>query len=60
MVSQIGSPISSPAIVQIKVATQDKGPAEQFRDRIEEITAAQLVSAPKRIDDFIAGRIDVF
>ena len=60
MVSQIGSPISSPAIVQIKVATRDKAPAEQFRDRIEEITAAQLASAPKRIDDFIAGRIDVF
>jgi hypothetical protein len=31
-----------------------------FRDRIEEITAAQLTSAPKRIDDFIPGRIDVF
>ena len=60
MVSQIGSPISTPAIVQIKVATRDKAPAEQFRDRIEEITAAQLVSAPKRIDDFIAGQIDVF
>jgi hypothetical protein len=55
MVSQIGSSISSPAIMHIKVATRDEAPAEQFRDRIKEITAAQLASASERIGDFIAG-----
>ncbi len=60
LVSQIGTPITRPAIVRIKIATVDKAPLEKFRDRIEEITVAQLDNAHKLTDDLMSGRFAVF
>ena len=60
MVSQIGSPITSPALVQVKIATRDGSPVDKFRQRIEEVADDCVVRAPKLIDDFVTGLIDVF
>ncbi len=60
LVSQIGTPITRPAIVRIKIATVDKAPVEQFRDRIEEITVAHLDNAHNLTDDLMSGRVAVF
>ena len=47
MVSRIGSPISSPALVQVKITTRDGSPVDKFRQRIEEVTDDCVVRAPK-------------
>ena len=60
MVSQIGSPITSPALVQVKIATRDGSPVDKFRQRIEEVADDCVVRAPRLIDDFVTGLIDVF
>ncbi len=59
MVSQIGSPITSPAMVQVKIATADRTP-DEFHRQVEEVVAERVAHAPKLINDFVAGRIDVF
>jgi S-adenosylmethionine synthetase len=60
MVSQIGSPISSPALVQVKIATRDESPVDKLRRRIVEATDDCVAGAPRLIDDFVTGAIDVF
>ena len=60
MVSQIGSPISSPALVQVKIATRDESPVDKLRRRIVEVTDDCVARAPRLIDDFVTGAIDVF
>jgi S-adenosylmethionine synthetase len=60
MVSQIGAPVTSPALVDVKLATRDGIPVAQLQPRVEEITAANLNRAPKLTDDFVDGAIDIF
>jgi S-adenosylmethionine synthetase len=60
MVSQIGAPVTSPALVHVKLATRDGIPAAQLQPRVEEITAANLNRAAKLTDDFVDGAIDIF
>jgi S-adenosylmethionine synthetase len=60
MVSHIGAPVTSPALMQVKLQTRDKLPASQLRSRVEEIVAANLSRVPKLVDEFVAGAIEVF
>lgn len=60
LVSQIGQPLTSPAILQVKLATRDRTPVAQFRRRVQEISADRLDRIPKLIEDFIAGRIRLY
>jgi S-adenosylmethionine synthetase len=60
MVSRIGAPVTSPALVHIKLRTRDELPASQLRSRVEEIMAAHLSRVPKLIDEFVDGAIEVF
>jgi S-adenosylmethionine synthetase len=60
MVSRIGSPIASPAIVQTKIATRHGLQVDKFKRQIEDVIADRLARIPKLIDDFVAGTIDVF
>jgi S-adenosylmethionine synthetase len=60
MVSKIGAPVTEPAIVQIKMATVDKIPASQFKAQAEEIIAERLYNIPHLVDEFVAGRIEIF
>jgi S-adenosylmethionine synthetase len=60
MVSQIGTPVSRPTVLQIKLATRQDVPVAQLRKRIEEIAADRLAYAPRLVDDFVAGTINVF
>jgi S-adenosylmethionine synthetase len=65
MVSKIGAPVTNPAIVQIKLATVDKIPALQFTAKAEEIAAERLdniprLVIPRLVDEFVAGRIEIF
>lgn len=60
MVSRIGSPVSEPAIVQVKLATLDGAPVTRFERQTEEVVNDRLARIPKLIDDFIEGTIGVF
>lgn len=60
MVSCIGQPVASPAIVQVKVATQDASQIARFRHGIEEVVLDRLSKIDKLIDDFVAGAIELF
>ncbi len=60
LVSRIGSPVTSPAIAQIKLATQDGHPIEHFRRRVDDIVADHLHRIPTLIDNFAEGTVGVF
>ena len=59
IVSQIGHPLTKPAAMQIKLAT-DGVPIDQLRRRIEEVASNGVARIPALIDDFVTGKIDVF
>jgi S-adenosylmethionine synthetase len=60
MVSQIGAPVNKPALLHLKLRTEDGLPTDQLKPRVEQIAAEELDRIPKLIDDFVAGAIDVF
>uniref|UniRef100_UPI0037041910 methionine adenosyltransferase n=1 Tax=Mesorhizobium atlanticum TaxID=2233532 RepID=UPI0037041910 len=57
MVSRIGAPVTSPALVQVKLATRDGLPAIRMKARVEDIVTHQLSRIPQLIDEFIAGAL---
>lgn len=60
MVSRIGTPITSPALVQVKLAAQDGIPVDNFKQQVGDITSDCISRIPILIDDFVAGTIGVF
>ena len=60
MVSRIGAPVTSPALVQVSLATRDGLPAVQLKPRVEEIATHHLSRIPELIDGFVAGTIEIF
>jgi S-adenosylmethionine synthetase len=58
--SRIGSPIATPALLQVKVATRDGCPVESLRKRVEEVATGCLNGLPKLVDRFLAGTINVY
>lgn len=60
MVSRIGTLVSTPAMLQIRLATRDDIPIGPLRKRVEEIAADRLAHIPCLVDDFVAGTVEVF
>jgi S-adenosylmethionine synthetase len=60
MLSSIGAPVSEPAIMHIKLATWNGGPADGLKARVEEVAADRLASIPGLVDAFVAGTIELF
>ena len=60
IVSRIGMPVTNPAVLNVKLATQDRSPVDRFKPFVEEVVADRLARTPKLIDDFIAGTVAVF
>ena len=60
LVSQIGSPVTKPAIVHIRIATHDGTPPEVLRCRIGEIVDKELKQIGSLVDRFVAGAIELF
>ena len=60
MVSRIGAPVSSPALVQIKLAMQNGIPIDEVTRQVEDVTADFLSGIPTLIDEFVSGAIAVF
>ena len=60
LLGQIGAPVAEPALIHIKLATQDETPVARFERRVDEVSRAHLGRTLQLVDDFIAGTIDVF
>jgi len=60
IVSQIGAPVSTPALVNLRLATRDGAALELLRNRIEELVADQFGRIPELVGELVAGTIDVF
>ncbi len=58
--SRIGSPVTRPAVLHVKIATKDQSPADRYRANVEEVANTCLARLPTLVDDFVAGRIGVF
>ena len=58
--SRIGSPITHPAVLHVKIATKDGSPANVLKDSVEEVAATSLARLPSLVDGFVAGTISVF
>lgn len=58
--SRIGRPLANPAILQVKIATQDNHPVENLKRQVEDTTASSLSRVPRLVDDFVDGAISVF
>jgi S-adenosylmethionine synthetase len=60
MVSRIGTPISEPAMLQIRLSTRDRYPLAKLKQRVEAISADRIARIPLLVDDFVAGKIELF
>jgi len=59
MVSEIGHPLNKPAAVHVRLATGD-ATLENLRRRVEDIVDRALARIPFMVEDFVAGKVDVF
>jgi S-adenosylmethionine synthetase len=60
IVSQIGAPVTNPALLHVRLRTRDELPIADLKHRVEEIAVNRLDHIPHLIDDFVDGSIDVF
>lgn len=60
MVSRIGAPITSPAIIELKIATREGRLDDRLKARLGEIAGDHLASMLNLVDDFISGKIELF
>jgi S-adenosylmethionine synthetase len=59
IVSQIGSPLTKPALLQVKLATPRWRTGRQFARRVDD-RRGPFTHIPELIEGFVAGSIDVF
>jgi len=60
MLSKIGAPVTSPAVVELRIATKDGLPADRFRERAADIAADGIGRIPALVEDLVAGAVQVF
>ena len=60
MVSRIGAPLTTPALLHVKLATHDGFPAAELEGRVEEIASHCLGRLPVLVDHFVNGAIEIF
>jgi S-adenosylmethionine synthetase len=60
MVSRIGAPITSPAVVAVDIVTRDGAVTARLRNQVEAIVADRLTRIPMLTDDFVNGTIELF
>jgi len=59
IVSQIGAPVTEPALLQIKLATPDGVPPAHAAKEAEVLANAELAAIPSLVDELIAGAIEI-
>ncbi len=60
LASEIGRPLTEPAIVHVRLTTRDGSAAGRLEPTINQVVGRNLLQATKLVDRFVAGAIDVF
>jgi S-adenosylmethionine synthetase len=60
LLSEIGSPVTKPAMIHLRMSTHDGGPVGRFDRRMRDIAHAELHGAAALVDQFVAGTIELF
>lgn len=61
LVSRIGTPVSEPALVQVKIATRDSASSsEPFKERVAALVIGYLSRTAELVEEFVKGRISQF
>jgi S-adenosylmethionine synthetase len=60
IVSKIGAPVTEPAIVYIRMATANGVPVARFEKRACEIAGDCIGRLPRLVEEFVAGKIEIF
>jgi S-adenosylmethionine synthetase len=60
MVSKIGAPVTSPAVVEVRIATMDGIPADRFKEHAAQIASDQIGQIAQIVEEFVAGSVQVF
>ncbi len=60
LVGKIGAPISSPAVVHVKLRSYTGAPISSFDEAVHEIVARQLADLPGVVSRLSAGELQVF
>lgn len=60
IVSEIGSPVSEPALIHVRLATRDGSPAGPLEERTSEIARQVLLGLDALTERFVAGLIDLY
>jgi S-adenosylmethionine synthetase len=60
LLSRIGTPVTRPALVEVRARTRDGRPAADFQLRIEAIAAAGIDAVPTLVDRFVDGTVEIF
>lgn len=60
IVSRIGTPITKPSLVQVRLASRDDMPIERFRAIVEEFAAAEISRIPRLSEEFVSGAVPVY
>jgi S-adenosylmethionine synthetase len=60
LVSRIGTPINTPALLHLQLQTKDGLPVEQVRLSAEAIASSTLMRTSTLVDEFVDGTIDIY
>ena len=60
IVSQIGAPVSEPALVSLRLAAHDAIPPAQLRRDVEALVEVHLTAIPRMVGELISGVIAVY
>jgi S-adenosylmethionine synthetase len=60
LVSEIGCPVTEPALAHVRLATRDNGPIGRLQGRAEEVLREALRRLPKLTERLASGEIELF
>jgi S-adenosylmethionine synthetase len=60
MVSEIGKPVTTPAITHVRLAVRDGRPVSRLKRAVGEIVSRELQGTAALVDRFVAGTIELF
>ena len=60
MVSEIGTPVTTPTITHVRLVVRDGSPVSRLESRVDEIVSRELQGTGTLVDRFVAGTIELF
>jgi S-adenosylmethionine synthetase len=60
LLSEIGSPLTNPAVIHVRMRTHDGSPVDRFESRMRDIAREELAGATALVDRFVDGAIALY